>query len=150
MAKSSHKRGKKWSTKDTKQLQSLAKADTPARVIGLKLGRTEEAVRSKASTLGISLKPTNRSPYSSKKPKSSKSAVQYHKTETTVAGDGSITVRDHPFTEGEEVEVIVRSREPAQPASSDVRTLLGSVRRYTNPFEPAVDPASWDATRGTA
>jgi hypothetical protein len=41
----------------------LAKENTPTRVIGLKLGRTEDAVRSKASEEGISLKPTNQSPY---------------------------------------------------------------------------------------
>jgi hypothetical protein len=32
-------------------------------VIGLKLGRSEDAVRSKAHELGVSLKPTNQSPY---------------------------------------------------------------------------------------
>jgi len=32
-------------------------------VIGLKLGRTEIAVRGKAQREGISLRPTNRSPY---------------------------------------------------------------------------------------
>lgn len=148
MAKSSHKKGKVWSAKDTKQLQSLAKANTPARVIGLKLGRTEEAVRSKASVLGISLKPTNRSPYSSKEPKSSKPAEQFYQTETTVAGDGSITIRDIPFAEGETVEVIVRPHEPARPAASEARSLHGSVQRYMGPFEPATDSTSWDAARG--
>jgi hypothetical protein len=36
-------------------------------VIGLKLGRTEDAVRSKASDMGVSLKPTNQSPYNRRK-----------------------------------------------------------------------------------
>jgi hypothetical protein len=41
----------------------LAGQNTPTRVIGLKLGRTEDAVRTKASEEGVSLRPTNQSPY---------------------------------------------------------------------------------------
>lgn len=35
----------------------------PTRVIGVHLGRSEDAVRNKASEESISLKPTNQSPY---------------------------------------------------------------------------------------
>jgi hypothetical protein len=45
----------------------LAKGNTPTRVAGLKLGRTEGAVYKKASEEGISLAPTNQSPYGTKK-----------------------------------------------------------------------------------
>ncbi|MBK6914324.1 MAG: hypothetical protein IPH11_11970 [Ignavibacteriales bacterium] len=45
----------------------MAKQNTPTRVIGLKLGRTEESIRSKASEFNISLKPVNQSPYNRKK-----------------------------------------------------------------------------------
>lgn len=55
--------GKAWSAEDEKTLKQLAKENTPTRVIGLKMGRTEASVYSKASELGISLKPTNQSPY---------------------------------------------------------------------------------------
>lgn len=62
--------GKPWSPSDTKELKALVKQNTPTRVIGIKLGRTEQAVQSKASDLGVSLKPTNQSPYGTKnKPK---------------------------------------------------------------------------------
>ena len=40
-----------------------AAQNTPTRVLGLHLGRTEDAVRSRAGELGVSLKPTNQSPY---------------------------------------------------------------------------------------
>lgn len=63
MPKYTRNSGKEWSRGDVKQLQSLAKENTPTRVIGLKLGRSEDAVRAKASAEGISLKPTNQSPY---------------------------------------------------------------------------------------
>lgn len=56
--------GKKWAPQEEKKLAQLAKQNTPTRVIGLKLGRPESGVRSKASKLDISLRPTNRSPYS--------------------------------------------------------------------------------------
>lgn len=58
--------GKEWTSKEVKELRSLAKENTPTRVIGLKLGRPEAGVRAKASEKGISLKPTNQVPYNRK------------------------------------------------------------------------------------
>ncbi len=59
--------GKQWTPVETKQLKSLAKENTPTRVIALKLCRPAGGVSNKASELGISLKPTNQSPYNRKK-----------------------------------------------------------------------------------
>jgi hypothetical protein len=59
--------GKSWSKDDLKQLKQLAKENTPTRVIGLKMGRTPDAVQAKASDQGVSLKPTNQSPYNRRK-----------------------------------------------------------------------------------
>ena len=59
--------GKEWSPKEQKTLVRLARANTPTRVIGLKLGRPEGGVRAKASELNVSLRPTNQSPYNRKK-----------------------------------------------------------------------------------
>lgn len=67
MAKTNRNCGKPWSKAQVTSLQKLAKQNTPTRVIGLKLGRTEVAVRSKASEKGVSLKPTNQSPYGRRK-----------------------------------------------------------------------------------
>ncbi len=63
MAKYNRNTGKEWSSQDVSKLRSLAKDNTPTRVIGLKLGRTEGSVYAKASEKGISLGPTNQSPY---------------------------------------------------------------------------------------
>jgi hypothetical protein len=63
MPKSDRNNGKKWPPEEVKELKRMAKENTPARVIGLKLGRTEAALRSKASQEAISLKPTNQRPY---------------------------------------------------------------------------------------
>jgi hypothetical protein len=52
-----------WTQEQVQQLHHLADQNTPTRMIGLKLGRTKHAVRSKASEQHISLKPTNQSPY---------------------------------------------------------------------------------------
>jgi hypothetical protein len=67
MTKSTRNTGKHWTRAEVGQLNNLAAQNTPTRVIGLKLGRTEEAVRSKASEKGVSLKPTNQSPYNRRK-----------------------------------------------------------------------------------
>lgn len=63
MSKSTRNTGKAWTGAAQAQLRSLAAHNTPTRVIGLKLGRSESAVRSKAADLHVSLKPTNQSPY---------------------------------------------------------------------------------------
>lgn len=68
MAKSPSNHGKQWTSADVKQLAQLAKENTPTRVIGLKMGRTEDSVRAKASETSVSLKPTNQSPYNRRKP----------------------------------------------------------------------------------
>jgi hypothetical protein len=67
VAKSKRNNGKRWSSVDKAKLRQLARENTPTRVAGLKLGRSENAVRSKASELGVSLKPTNQSPYNRRK-----------------------------------------------------------------------------------
>ncbi|MGD9548996.1 MAG: hypothetical protein AB7V45_15810 [Candidatus Krumholzibacteriia bacterium] len=67
MAKTPSNHRKGWSDQDVRQLKDLAKQNTPTRVIGLKLGRTEDAVRQKAGENGASLKPTNQSPYNRRK-----------------------------------------------------------------------------------
>jgi len=68
MAKPPANHGKQWTPAEVKQLKQLAQENTPTRVIGLKLGRTEDAVRAKAGENNISLKPTNQSPYNRRKP----------------------------------------------------------------------------------
>ena len=67
MAKSTRNRGKAWTPTDVRQLKQLANGNTPTRVIGLKLGRTEAGIYNKAHELDVSLKPTNQSPYGTKK-----------------------------------------------------------------------------------
>lgn len=53
----------KWDPEQIAQLRGLAEANTPTRIIALKLGKTESAIFNKAQELGISLKPANQSPY---------------------------------------------------------------------------------------
>ncbi len=53
-----------WDPSEVKSLRQLAKGNTPTGVISLKMGRSPAAIRSKAQREGISLRPSNRSPYS--------------------------------------------------------------------------------------
>ena len=55
--------GKKWMPQEDQKLKQLIQQDTPTRVMGLKLGRSPEAIQSHANKLGLSTKPTNQSPY---------------------------------------------------------------------------------------
>ncbi|ATS90783.1 MULTISPECIES: hypothetical protein [Xanthomonas] len=67
MTKKPPNSGRPWTPKDIAQLKELARGNTPTRVIGLKMGRTPASINSRASQQGISLKPTNQSPYGTKK-----------------------------------------------------------------------------------
>jgi len=59
--------GRPWAEAQVAQLKELAAGNTQTRVIALKLARTPTAVHAKASSEGISLKPTNQSPYNRSK-----------------------------------------------------------------------------------
>lgn len=67
MAKAPKNHGNDWSPSDMQQLKREVKQNTPTRVLALHLGRTPAAVQQKASSEGISLKPTNQRPYGTKK-----------------------------------------------------------------------------------
>jgi len=69
MAKNLKNAGKRWTSEQKALLKKLIKENTPTRIIALKEKRTEESVQSKASELGLSLGPTNQSPYGTKKRK---------------------------------------------------------------------------------
>lgn len=59
--------GKTWTSDDIAKLRQLATGNTPTRVMAMKLGRTADAVYGKANDLGLSLRPTNQSPYNRRK-----------------------------------------------------------------------------------
>ena len=67
MAKKPEHHREPWTAAEVARLAALAAGNTPTRVIGIKLGRTPEAVTNKASEESISLKPTNQRPYGTKK-----------------------------------------------------------------------------------
>jgi hypothetical protein len=54
---------RRWSAEEDKSLKTFIKQNTPTRLIAMKLKRTEGSVRQHVGKLGLSLKPTNRSPY---------------------------------------------------------------------------------------
>lgn len=62
MTKGTRNVGKVWTEDDISQLRELAKENRPLRIIGIKLGRTPDAIRTKASEKGISLRRKSPSP----------------------------------------------------------------------------------------
>jgi hypothetical protein len=67
MAKTPANHNKPWTQSQIKQVRQLANQNTPTRVIGLKVGRTESAIYNIAGQKDISLKPVNQSPYNKQK-----------------------------------------------------------------------------------
>jgi hypothetical protein len=67
MAKTPKNHGKEWTPANDKTLKELAKGNTPTGLIAYKMGRSEDAIRSRASDKSVSLKPTNQSPYNRQK-----------------------------------------------------------------------------------
>jgi hypothetical protein len=67
MAKEPKNHRKPWSTEDLKKLRAEVKGNTPTPVLGIHFGRTPAAIRAKAKAIDLSLKPTNKSPYGTKK-----------------------------------------------------------------------------------
>ena len=52
-----------WTKEDLRRLREFAAENIPPCVIGVRLGRPEEAVHAKADEAGITLSPENRPPY---------------------------------------------------------------------------------------
>lgn len=69
--------------------------------------------------------------------------MQAHRTATTLAEDGVITLRDIPFRRGESVEVIVLPVQPAAAAGSR-HPLRGTPVTLLAPTEPIAD-GDWEA-----
>jgi hypothetical protein len=60
MTTSPRNSNKPWTKKDESQLASLAKRNIPTLTISSQLGRSKDAIYSKASDLGVSLKPKDK------------------------------------------------------------------------------------------
>ena len=67
MSKTPKKHGQSWTPAQDQQLRDLARGNTPTRVMGLKRGRMEDSILSRAADKGLSRKPANQSPYGTQK-----------------------------------------------------------------------------------
>ena len=67
--KPQNRKGEEWTKQEEQSLKKLVKKEknNPTGIIADLLGRTENAIRSKASELGVSLKPVNKFPYNRRK-----------------------------------------------------------------------------------
>jgi len=70
--------------------------------------------------------------------------VQSHWTEATIGENGELVVNGLPFSPGEPVEVLVLSR--TIPLEHRVKSMLGSVLEYRDPFLP-VSAEDWESMR---
>ena len=62
-----------------------------------------------------------------------------------VAKDGKVTLRNLPFDEGVEVEVIIAERvDWSRPCPTEKNPLKGSVIQYDRPFDPVFEDDEWE------
>jgi hypothetical protein len=71
--------------------------------------------------------------------------VEIYRLETTIAEDGTLTIRGLPFAAGEKVEVTIRNQE-ATPTAAAKYPLRGQPLEYHDPFESAAN-GDWVALR---
>jgi hypothetical protein len=67
-----------------------------------------------------------------------------YKIRSIVTSDGSIVLKELPFSVGKSVEVIVLDDVSAQEIDERWKSLQGSVTCYDDPFEPAIPLSDWD------
>jgi hypothetical protein len=60
----------------------------------------------------------------------------FHRVETTVGDDGTLTLDDLPFRAGQQVEVLIL---PRADATAGRGPLHGTPVRYDRPFDPVAD-----------
>lgn len=72
--------------------------------------------------------------------------MEAYRIEATVAEDGTVTVAPLPFKAGQRVEIIVLPVAGSGAGRGHER-IRGMVERYDDPFEPAVSPEEWEASR---
>lgn len=70
--------------------------------------------------------------------------MRAYRIEKRVAERGQLHLSGLPFQEGEEVEVIVLSRDTTDGKRVDPQSLHGSVKRYDRPTDPVADD-EWES-----
>jgi hypothetical protein len=69
----------------------------------------------------------------------------YH-IETLMSNDGSVLLSGLPFKKGEKIDVTLRTIQEENTEELE-KKLRGSVLKYIDPFEPAIDPDEWEALK---
>lgn len=70
--------------------------------------------------------------------------MQVYRLETTIASDGTLSIKGLPFVAGEHVEVIVRRHKKSK-SPGQCYSLRGKPFRYADPFASVAED-EWEAT----
>jgi hypothetical protein len=71
--------------------------------------------------------------------------MQVYRLETTVASDGTLSIKGLPFVAGEHVEVIVRRHKKGKSLGQSY-SLRGKPFRYIDPLDSVAED-DWEATK---
>lgn len=69
-----------------------------------------------------------------------------HRTETVIQSNGSVTLINLPFEEGETVEIIVLEAK-SKTETENPYPLRGTLYKYEDPFEPATSLEDWEVLK---
>ena len=70
--------------------------------------------------------------------------ITAHREDTIITGEGTLTLKNLPFSVGASVEVIVLPRFASAPNPTPY-PLRGTVLHYNEPFTSAIPVEDWDA-----
>ena len=71
--------------------------------------------------------------------------MNVHRVEAVVGSDKTLTLKDLPFNEGEEIEVIVLGRKNGG-KNKKASSLRGTLLKYEEPFEPVAEE-NWEVLK---
>lgn len=69
-----------------------------------------------------------------------------HRTETIVQSNGSVTLTNLPFEEGETVQIIVLEAK-SKTKTENHYPLRGTIYKYENPFESVTPLEDWEVLK---
>ena len=70
--------------------------------------------------------------------------METYKTKAKVKKDHKVHIEDVPFDDGQEVDIVISVSNESEHPDDLKKSLLGSVLKYNDPFEPVITSDDWE------